>query len=261
VSDALVLNYHAVSATWPAALSVDPRKLEQQLSIVIGRGYEPVAASSLREAPNARRTLTVTFDDGYRSVLDLAAPVLERLGIAGTVFVVTDFIGKSEPMSWRGVDHWMGTPHEHELASLDWDGIARLVAARWEIGSHTRSHPRLTQLSQAELHDELHSSRECIEDRLGRPCTSLAYPYGDHDDRVVRAAADAGYRIAFTVPDQLSLRGVLRWPRIGIYNNESALSFRAKISPEVRALRRTPVWSYAQAFRSLRPGHHRPPRT
>jgi peptidoglycan/xylan/chitin deacetylase (PgdA/CDA1 family) len=253
MSEPLILNYHAVSASWPAALSVHPRDLERQLSMLIGRGYRPITAPSLLDdGRRGRRALAVTFDDGYRSVLELAAPVLERLGIAAAVFVVTGSVGSTEPMSWPGIEQWIGTPHEPELVPLDWDGIAELVARGWEIGSHTRSHARLTQLSQSELEDELRSSRECLEDRLGRPCVSLAYPYGDHDDRVVKAASETGYRIAFTVPERLNVRDALRWPRIGIYHAEGEISFRAKISPGMRALRRTRASSCLRSIRSFR---------
>jgi peptidoglycan/xylan/chitin deacetylase (PgdA/CDA1 family) len=241
--DALLLNYHAVSPTWPASLAIDPRSLEAQLSMVTARGYRPVTAAALL-TPQTGRTLTVTFDDGYASVLKLALPVLARLGVAGTVFVVTGFMNSSEPMSWPGIDHWIGTPHERELVSLNWDQIAQLADAGWEIGSHTRSHPSLTGLSDAELEDQLRGSRESLQDRLGRPCISLAYPYGAHDDRVVRAAGDAGYRIAFTVPERLDRHDTLRWPRIGVYREDSTLSFQTKISPAVRALRRSPGWRY-----------------
>ncbi|MDQ6811628.1 MAG: polysaccharide deacetylase family protein [Actinomycetota bacterium] len=188
----------------------------------------------------------ITFDDGYSSVLGRAAPILARFGFPGTVFVVTDFVGDSRPMSWPGIARWLGTPHEHELTSLGWDELEALAAAGWEVGSHTCSHPRLTQLSQMELEEELGASRACLEERLGRPCRSVAYPEGDHDERVVRAAALAGYELAFTVPSVLRAQDRLRWPRIGIYRRETPISFSAKVSPSVRMLRRTVVWEWTE---------------
>ena len=236
MSDSLILNYHAVSPTWPASLSVEPESLERHLSIVAKRRYQPVTAAALLN-PQRARTLTVTFDDGYESVFRLAFPVLASLGVVATVFVVTKFVGSSEPMAWPGIDHWRGTPHEGELISLNWDQVAYLADAGWEIGSHTYSHPDLTELSQEDLRHQLRSSRECIEERIGRPCISLAYPYGAHDDRVTRAACDAGYQIAFTAPETFKAPEPLRWPRIGIYHEETRFSFQAKISPAVRRLR------------------------
>jgi peptidoglycan/xylan/chitin deacetylase (PgdA/CDA1 family) len=243
MNDVLVLNYHAISPSWPSALAVAPPELTQQLEKLIARGYRGVTAGSLREAPRARRTLVITFDDGYSSVLGQAAPILARFGVPGTVFVVTNFVGASQPMSWPGITRWLGTSHERELTSLAWDELEALCAAGWEVGSHTCSHPHLTQLSQIELEQELGASRACLEERLGRPCRCLAYPQGDHDERVVRAAAQAGYELAFTVPSVLVVQDRLRWPRIGVYRHESALSFGAKISPSVRMVRRTGLWS------------------
>ena len=93
-------------------------------------------------------------------------------------------------MSWPGIDHWAGGPHEHELEPMSWEELGRLAAAGWEVGSHTRSHPLLTQVADDDsLAGELAQSKAVIESRLDRPCESIAYPYGDHDDRVVERLA------------------------------------------------------------------------
>jgi peptidoglycan/xylan/chitin deacetylase (PgdA/CDA1 family) len=242
MSDVLVLSYHAVSERWPAALSVPPARLEQQLRLLIARGY---AGRTFTEAVRERhggRVLAVTFDDGYRSVLEHALPILSRLGLPGTVFVPTDFPGKG-PMAWQGIDGWLGTENEGELLPLSWDELRGLQDAGWEIGSHACSHPYLTRLGDAELERELQESRRRVEAELGRRCRSLAYPYGDHDDRVVRAAAAAGYEAACTVPRRLTRPAPLAWPRIGVYHGNGEVAFRAKVSPFGRRLRRTRAWS------------------
>lgn len=239
MSDVVVLSYHAVSEAWPADLSIRPALLERQLSELLRRGFRPVTMHEAVREPPAGRVLAVTFDDAYRSVLELAFPVLERLGIPGTVFVPTDHAGTGRPMSWPGIDRWLGGPHEHELVAMDWDELRLLDAAGWEVGSHTCSHPHLTRCDDASLERELRDSRERCTQELGRPCRSLAYPYGDHDDRVVAATGRAGYTAACTVPTLLRAGDPLRQPRIGLYNNESDLSFRVKLSPAVRALRRS----------------------
>ena len=71
----LVLTYHAVSEKWPAALSVIPDRLEWQLRTLLDRGYRGATFSEAVSAPPAPRTLAVTFDDAYRSVLRLAFPI------------------------------------------------------------------------------------------------------------------------------------------------------------------------------------------
>ncbi len=66
-----------------------------------------------------------------------------------------------------------------------------------ELGSHTLSHPDLRALDDAELEHELVGSKQAIEELTGEPCPTLAYPYGIYDERVVRAAGEAGYELAF----------------------------------------------------------------
>lgn len=254
MTNTLVLSYHAVSHSWPADLSIAPARLEAQLTTLLGRGFRGTTMHDAIHRPPAARTLAVTFDDAYRSVIALAFPIMERLGVPGTVFVPTDHAGTERPMRWPGIDRWLGGPHEDELVAMSWDELRRLDAAGWEIGSHTCSHPWLTRCDDATLEHELRDSRARCTEELGRPCRSLAYPYGDHDDRVVAATRAAGYTAACTVPALLRATDPLRQPRIGLYHDETDLSFRVKMSPVVRRLRRSalgpPVVSAMRAVRA-----------
>ncbi|MGH2928033.1 MAG: polysaccharide deacetylase family protein, partial [Solirubrobacteraceae bacterium] len=176
--DRLVLCYHGVSREWPAVMAIHPERLERQVGMLLERGYVPATFTQAVLDPPAPRTLAVTFDDACRSVLEHGGPILRRLGVPATLFVPTAYIGAAEPMAWPGVAHWLDTPHRDELLPLDWSEITSLQAAGWEIGSHTRTHPRLTGLDDARLAEELAGSRAEIEARLGRACGSLAYPFG-----------------------------------------------------------------------------------
>jgi peptidoglycan/xylan/chitin deacetylase (PgdA/CDA1 family) len=245
VRDPLVLCYHGVSERWPAAVS--PGALQSQVAHLLTRGYRGVIFGEAMRAP-APTALAVTFDDGYRSLVDRALPVLRALGVPATVFVPTDYVGVA-PAAWPGTDVWLRTPYESELAVMSWDELGRLADAGWEIGSHTCSHPRLTDLSDAAVAHELRDSRARIEDELGRACSSLAYPFGDWDDRVARAAAAAGYRAACTLPAALHPASALAWPRIGIYRHDGSATFRLKVSRSVRRLRSTRAWVMARPQR------------
>jgi peptidoglycan/xylan/chitin deacetylase (PgdA/CDA1 family) len=237
MSDDLVLCYHALSEDWPASLSVTPDDFERQLRVLHDRGYRGVTFEDLvGESPRGRR-VAVTFDDGYRSVLELAEPILTGLGYVATVFVPTDLVAQPGPMAWPGVDLWLGGPHESELEGMSWEQLGILTEAGWEIGSHTRTHPRLTALDDDRLEDELLHSRELLDERLGRRCQTLAYPYGDHDERVVRMARQSGYSAAATLPRGLPRPRPLAWPRVGIYNGDSRLRFMLKVSRSARRLR------------------------
>jgi peptidoglycan/xylan/chitin deacetylase (PgdA/CDA1 family) len=240
VTAPLVLGYHAVSEDWPAELSVTPDGLRRQLELLVGRGYRGATFSDAVTGPGSARTLVVTFDDAYRSVAERAFPILSELGLPGTVFVVTGWGGADGPMAWPGIDRWLGGPHEEELQPMSWEELGSLAEAGWEIGSHTRSHPRLTEVDDATLADELQGSRRECEERLGMPCRSLAYPYGDLDDRVVEAARDAGYQAACALPQgRLPAAEVLRWPRIGIYHRDAGWRFRLKVSSLAVRVRRS----------------------
>jgi peptidoglycan/xylan/chitin deacetylase (PgdA/CDA1 family) len=251
-SDFLVLCYHAVSERWPADLSSTPGNFEAQLELLAARGYRGVTFTEGVLRPPEGKAVAVTFDDAYRSVHTLGEPILTRLGWPATVFAPTDFVGGERPMSWPGIDHWAGGEFETELVPMSWEELGGLAARGWEIGSHTCSHPHLTQLGDAELDLELERSRTVCEDHLGCRCDSIAYPYGDHDVRVAAAARRAGYRAAGTLPGRMNAKDPLRWPRVGIYYGDDLRRFRAKVSPLVRGLRASPAWSAAERLRAWR---------
>lgn len=241
--DVLVLCYHGVSEHWPARLSVTPERLDEQIRLLLGRGYSGATFSEAITAPPTRRTFAITFDDAYRSVHAAAFPLMSALGVPGTVFVPTALVGTEAPMSWPGIDEWLGGPYESELVGMSWDEIAALADARWEVGSHTRTHPHLTEVGDEQLAAELEGSRADCEQRLGRACGSLAYPYGNVDERVEAAAQAAGYTTAAGLPfGRPEPPERLRWPREGIYIYDDQRKFRRKISPTLRRVRGSPVW-------------------
>jgi peptidoglycan/xylan/chitin deacetylase (PgdA/CDA1 family) len=243
LSEVLVLCYHAVSESWDSELAVTPEQLERQVTILMRRGYEPARFLDAVTAPSARRTLAITFDDAYRSVHELAHPVLRGLGATASVYAPTDWIGSDRPMQWPGIDDWLGTPHEAELLPMSWGELGELCEEGWEVGSHTCSHPRLTELDDEMLTAEIEESRSACAAGLDRPCETIAYPYGDVDERVVAAAAAAGYRAAGALPHAPHAAAALRWPRIGIYRWDGTTRFRLKVSPLVRRLRGLPLRS------------------
>ena len=236
--DLLVLCYHAVSPTWPAQLSVTPDALTAQAAELARRGYVGARFSdAVAGEVGGDRVVVFSFDDNYRSVLELAKPILDRHGFPGTLYVPSDWPGQRRPMRWNGIDGWLGGEHEQELLSLDWRELRELAQAGWEIGSHTCSHPRLPELDEAALARELSGSKQTIERELGRPCRSIAYPYGAVDSRVEQAAARAGYECAGTIPRVLSKPTPLLWPRVPIFHKDDTRRFKLKVSPAVRRAR------------------------
>lgn len=214
--DRLVLCYHAVSDSARSKLTVPSAALRRQLSTLLARGYEAVTFQQAVGGSARSRKLAVTFDDAEPNVLALALPVLAELGLPGTVFVPVAQVG--------GV-------------AMSWDDLSALAAAGWEIGSHTLSHPRLPGLDEASLERELRGSREAIENALGRPCRSIAYPYGEVDARVRAAAARAGFSAGCTTDGMVRVGDPLLCLRVGVDGRDSLFTFRVKTSRAGRAFR------------------------
>jgi peptidoglycan/xylan/chitin deacetylase (PgdA/CDA1 family) len=241
MSDVLVLCYHAVSPVWTAELSVTPEDFEHQISSLLHRGFKPATFREAALNPRSRRTLAITFDDAFASVIRSAAPILERLDACATVFVPTAFIGTSAALAWDGIDHWQGTKDAGELEPMSWAALQSLADRGWEIGSHTSTHPRLTRLDDERLAFELRESRTECARRIGS-CDTVAYPYGDVDERVAQAAKDAGYLAGAALSSRLERLGPLRAPRVGIYHVDTPRRFRLKVARSTRMLRASHLW-------------------
>lgn len=253
-SDVLVVCFHAVSPRWQSSLSLTPARLAAQLEAVLRRGYVAQTFTAAVTAPAGARVLAVTFDDAYRSVLEHGKPVLDRLGIPATMFAPTRFIDASAPLAWEGTDHHLRTPDAAELEPMTWAELRGLAADGWEVGSHTLSHPHLTRLDDATLAEELTASRAATEAGMGwadGSCTSLAYPYGDVDARVVAAAEAAGYTAAGTLPMRLHEARPLAWPRVGLYERDAAWRLALKAAPSARRLRSSSAWDVLERTRQL----------
>ena len=237
MADILVLCYHGVSDTWPANMAIARADLEAQVRQLLAREYRGDTFSSALGSRGRGRTLAVTFDDSLRSVYDLAFPLLRQLGIPGTVYVPTGFVGAGEPVGWPGVDGWLAGSHAHELLPMEISHLEELADAGWEIGAHTHTHPRLPELGDAELAEELDTSKERLESVLDRPCRSVAFPYGAVDVRVARAASAAGFEYGAGLAGYENRVDPMRWPRINVNRGDSRRRFSFKVSPLSRRLR------------------------
>jgi peptidoglycan/xylan/chitin deacetylase (PgdA/CDA1 family) len=241
MSAPLILCYHAVASAWPGSSAVSEAALTRQLALLRRRGYEGFTLSALerrrRDGTLPGRSVAITFDDGYASVVR-ARELLANAGYPATVFVVTQFVDSGLPLRWAGIDHWLATRHASELRPLSWEELKSLRDDGWEIGSHTVTHPDLRSLDDDALMWELSASRVAIAARLG-DCRVLAYPYGTADARVASAAATVGYYAACTLSISHRLDEWLCRPRTGIYDHDRGLRLRVKLSPAVRSLRRS----------------------
>lgn len=196
----IVLMYHGLGGVRDTAESrflVGPRRFADQMAALARAGFKAIAIDEMLDAlANGGRlpagALVLTFDDGYRSVREYAWPVLNEIGWPFTVFLVSDLIGTSD--GWTMVSS--GRPVLQPL--LGADEILAMQRAGCSFQSHSRSHPRLSQLDDLRLQSELVGSREALSNMLGEPVRYIAYPFGDADARVRAAAESAGYAAAFS---------------------------------------------------------------
>jgi peptidoglycan/xylan/chitin deacetylase (PgdA/CDA1 family) len=226
-----IVCYHAASAGWDHDLSLAPPEIERHVAFLLRSGFRP---GSVADALAGRRVLHVTFDDAFRSVVDVL-PELERLRVPVTMFACSDFARDGRPLDVPELALDARAEPE-KLATMNWDALRALAERGVEIGSHTVSHPHLTRLTDAELARELQDSRERVAAELGR-CRYLAYPYGEYDSRVSAAAAAAGYEAAFALaaPERPDVE-IYAIPRVGIYRSDGIARVALKaIRPARRA--------------------------
>jgi peptidoglycan/xylan/chitin deacetylase (PgdA/CDA1 family) len=160
------------------------------------------------------RRIRASFDDAFRSAATVF-PALERMGVTIQIFVCTGYARDGAPLT---IPELAGDDPE-QLATMAWDELRGHAERGVAIGSHGVSHAHLTRLSDEEVRSELADSREQIEHELGRGCTELAYPYGEHDDRVRRLARAAGYQRAYGLWERS--RDPYALPRLDLYRRHS----------------------------------------
>ncbi len=226
-----ILSYHSIDEN-DTDLSVPPSLFESHMEILARDGCSTLTmaqvATHLREGtPFPPRAVAITFDDGFASVGEQAAPIMARYGIAGSIYVITGMVGRAT--MWRA-----GERNLPSLPLLDWRQI-RDLSATWDIGAHSVHHGFLTHCSPEALREELVRPRATLEDALGRHVTSFAYPQGDYNRTVVEATRAAGYTTAVTVDQGRARIGAdpLLLPRLFVGRNTTAAVLRAFTVPSV----------------------------
>jgi peptidoglycan/xylan/chitin deacetylase (PgdA/CDA1 family) len=187
-----VLTYHDIGPQAKGRLVIGAKAFAEQMRYLKANNYRVITLAEFHEFLQLkrqlpRRAVVLTFDDGYRSFLTYAYPVLKELGFTATLFVYTDYVGTGRN-------------------ALAWEDLARLTAEGFQVEGHTKSHGDLRRQpgeSEADhgrrLRAELESSQRLFQQRLGRPAKFLAYPYGSADDAVLAYTRESGYVGGLTV--------------------------------------------------------------
>jgi peptidoglycan/xylan/chitin deacetylase (PgdA/CDA1 family) len=204
----MILMYHGVADVTedPHQLCVAPRRFAAQMAWLERHGLRGVGVGTLVDAMRAGRQrglVGITFDDGYKSVLEAALPELQRRGFEATVFVISGRLG--------GTNDWDEGPSWPLLSAGE---VGTLVAAGIEIGSHSVGHTRLAGAGDEELAAEIAGSRAALADLTEREIRGFAYPYGSADNAARSAVRDAGYDYACTADTPAADLGATALPRI-----------------------------------------------
>jgi len=187
-----ILTYHSLDDSG-SVISVTPDAFRGQMRLLEDHGQRGIALGELldvweRGAEPPKGSVVLTFDDGYRSLADVAQPALAERGFRATVFAVAGRCGESN--DWPGQPGWVP-----RLPLLEMAELRRLADAGFEVGSHGYHHAPLSEADPLTLQRELVESRAVLEDGLGRPVRLFAYAYG-RAGRAARELARAHYRAA-----------------------------------------------------------------
>jgi peptidoglycan/xylan/chitin deacetylase (PgdA/CDA1 family) len=197
------------------------------------------AVCEKRELPD--HSVVLTFEDGVRNFLTVAAPHLKRMGMPATTFIITDHTSLAQ--SPNANHKWQPSDDD---AFLSWPDVNELSQDGIQFGSHTCSHSNLTELSPVEAEKELSDSHKALSARVRQNTFPLSYPFGQVSDEVRQLAREVGYSCGITtmsgVNDSHSDLFALR--RMVIAGDDDVATFAARVSgltARVNNLRRRSV--------------------
>lgn len=178
-----ILTYHSLDDSG-SPISIHPEAFVQHVEWLASGAVTVVPLEDLSAVPDEQDAVAVTFDDGFCNFTEHAWPLLRDAGLPVTLFVATLCVGGTN--AWGGVEE----PGIPTLPLCDWSQLRAMVAEGLVLGSHSRTHPRLSNVSDGRLADELAGASSDLELRTGVRPRTLCYPYGDLDERVVEAARE-----------------------------------------------------------------------
>ena len=238
-----ILMYHAVghpvSCKRDTFLNVSAESFRRQMRALAALGYRGQTFASVVEAFGAgkslpRRTFAITFDDAYDCVREAAAPLLIQHAFPATLFVVPAWTNKSERVGSEN--------GRMNLPVMNWDALQSLLSHGWEAAGHTRSHPHLDAMCDAEASEEILQGKRETEARLNTTLHTFCYPFGHYNARTPSLVREAGFAGACTVRSGLATGAsdLYALPRIKISYRDGVfgLLYRLLVRPSLPTFRR-----------------------
>jgi peptidoglycan/xylan/chitin deacetylase (PgdA/CDA1 family) len=181
-----ILLYHNIQEKGSSPYIVRPAEFRAQMQALHEAGYQTVTISRLADVLRGggslpEKTVVITFDDGYESVYLNAYPILEEFGFQGVVFVIANTLEKDKSYGY-----------------LKQSQLRELLRRDWEIGSHSISHHNL-KTTPLGLRNEIEGSKQILEEAIGAPVTTFAYPYNISNAWIRERVEEYGYEAAVGV--------------------------------------------------------------
>ncbi len=176
-----ILLYHHISPD----REITSQAFEMQMRHLLDQGYECLSMSDLVKVTRGEKAVTrpsfvLTFDDGYADNAEHAFPIIKKLSLKATIYLVTECIGKEGFLTWE------------QIKDMKASGLVT-------FGSHTETHRHfIRRESYQNIQDELSKSKSAIESQLGAPCDHLAWPWGDYETEWLPLVKNLGYTSTVT---------------------------------------------------------------
>jgi peptidoglycan/xylan/chitin deacetylase (PgdA/CDA1 family) len=227
-----ILSYHSISEEFNdpvfGQITVNPSLFKRQLSILTRFGFRFMTPQHFNELLTSdynipKKTVLLTFDDGYKDFIKNAFPLLIEYKISAIVFIVTGLVGK--------VNEWDIKKGSKSIELLDLNELKELEEKEIMLGSHSVSHADLTSLSMEDLKKEINDTLTFFEENGLRLPLFFLYPYGLHNYDVVRKVKEAGFLGAFST-DSGSFRNFSDKhliPRIQVHRNDSPIKLLFRV--------------------------------
>lgn len=193
-----ILCYHTIGEPDWGVNDVTPAQFRRHIELALNAGFRFAPASEIARGGGDAKTLAITFDDGMKSVLTRAAPILKEYGLPWSFFPVTDWCD--------GGAHWLGD------TVMGWADVEAAMRAGGELGSHSLTHPDFSTIDMARTADELGVSRDVIRKNLGIAPDSFAIPFGQSgnwSEAAQACAREAGYDVVYAQAEETRTPGTI----------------------------------------------------